>query len=388
MFWLVAAAVIAWSALVAQPWMPWRMRERLEPAATPGTALTGSAATDDIGVLIPARNEADAIADALAGVAAQGRFAQVILIDDQSTDGTAGIARDAAQRLGLANFEVVDGKAPPSGASGKLWALTQGFSRLKTDRVLLLDADILLAPGMVAALETRQRQGNLGLVSLMAHLSMQRPWERVLVPAFIYFFKLLYPFALANRPGHWMAAAAGGCILTTREALERIGGFESIQGALIDDCTLARRIKRTGFATFVGVTHGARSARPYQGLGEIWNMVARTAFTQLNYSWALLAACTLLMLLYFVVPGLGLAVAVFRADAGLAAAALLALALMVLSYAPTLRFYRLPLWRTLTLPLAGALYLAMTLSSAWRYAHGVRSTWKARVYDTELNLDR
>jgi len=138
----------------------------------------------------------------------------------------------------------------------------------------------------------------------------------------------------------------------------------------------------------VGVTHGARSARPYQGLGEIWNMVARTAFTQLKYSWVLLAACTLLMLLYFVVPGLGLVVAVLRADAGLAAAALSALALMALSYAPTLDFYRLPLWRALTLPLAGALYLGMTLSSAWRYTQGVRSTWKARVYDTEMNLDR
>lgn len=387
MFWLVASAVIAWFALVAQPWMPWRMRERLEPV-TPGSAPPGSPDLDDMGVLIPARNEADAIAKTLAGVAAQGGFAQVVLVDDQSTDGTAAIARDAAKRLGLENFEVVNGQTPPSGASGKLWALIQGFSRLNTNRLLLLDADILLAPGMVAALEARQRQGDLGLVSLMAHLSMQRAWERILIPAFIYFFKLLYPFALANKPGHWMAAAAGGCILTTREALNRIGGFEAIQGALIDDCTLARRVKAAGFPTFVGVTHGARSARPYQGLGEIWNMVARTAFTQLNYSWILLAACTLLMLLYFVVPSLGLAIALARGEAGLAALAISALALMALSYTPTLKFYRLPLWRTLTLPLAGALYLAMTLSSAWRYAQGVRSTWKARVYDTEMNLDR
>lgn len=383
MMWMVGASLIGWLLLLAQPWWPWRMRERLVPATTSAAGLTnGTTSLGDITVLIPARDEAECLARTLDGLAAQGTFAGVVLVDDQSTDGTGDIAR----AHGLGNLVVVQGKRPPPGMSGKLWALTQGLEHVKTDRVLLLDADIELLPGMVAALSAKQASEGLGLVSLMVHLSMQRPWERLLIPAFIYFFKLLYPFALANSRHRFFAAAAGGCILTTREVLDRIGGFESLRGALIDDCTLARHIKRAGYRTFVGVTLGARSSRPYRGLGEIWNMVARTAFTQLRYSWWLLMICTALMLLYFAVPTTGLVYGVFRDAPRIAVLGLAAFAVMSISYIPTLRFYGIPAWQVVLLPLAGLLYLGMTWTSAIRYARGERSRWKARTYAREAQL--
>lgn len=350
------------------------MRERLAPLE--GNAA-GRAQLSDITVLIPARNEAATIGQTLAGVARQGEFAAVVLIDDESTDGTATLARAS----GLSGLTVLEGRPPPPGASGKLWALTQGLAQVETPRVLLLDADIELLPGMIPALATKQRAEGLGLASLMVHLSMQRPWEKLLIPAFIYFFKLLYPFALANSRSRWVAAAAGGCILTTREVLERIGGFEALHGALIDDCTLARHVKRAGYPTFVGVTRGARSSRPYEGLSEIWNMVARTAFTQLRYSWMLLGLCTALMLLYFVVPTASLFAGAATGNLQWSTLGMATLGLMVISYLPTLNFYGLGLWRTLTLPLAGVLYLGMTWTSALRYARGERSRWKARTYE-------
>jgi hopene-associated glycosyltransferase HpnB len=203
---------------------------------------------------------------------------------------------------------------------------------------------------------------------------MDTAWEKLLIPAFVYFFKLLYPFRIANSPSRLVAAAAGGCVLLDTAVLDRIGGFAALRDALIDDCALARRVKRTGARTWVGLTHSAVSQRPMAGLGAIWQMVARSAFAQLRFSTMLLVVCVALLVLAFWVPLAGLFVP------GTRAAAAVALVAMMASYVPVLRFYgRSPLW-ALTLPVAGTLYLLMTVSSAVRAWRGVKSRWKGRNY--------
>ena len=200
-------------------------------------------------------------------------------------------------------------------------------------------------------------------------------WERLLLPAFIFFFRLLYPFHLANGPGRLVAASAGGCVLVETRALAAIGGFGAIRGALIDDCALARALKDAGYRTWIGSSLGAASHRAYPTLGTVWRMVARTAYTQLRYSPALLLLCTLLMALMFWAPVAGLAgplVAQIAAGAGLVA--------MVVCYLPTVRYYRLAPGWALTMPLIGTLFLAMTWHSALRHWGGRRSEWKGRVY--------
>lgn len=363
---IVACAM--WLGLLLLPFRPWSTRESVAPQALPSPPELS-----DITVLIPARDEAGGIALTLAGVAAQGHLAKVILVDDQSTDGTADIARG----LSLASLEIVAGATPGPEWSGKLWALHQGLPRVETPYLLLLDADIQLAPGMLSALLAKLENEHRELVSVMAHLSMSSPMEKLLIPPFIYFFKLIYPFALANGPSRWVAAAAGGCILIRTDMLRRIGGFAALRGALIDDCTLARRVKDAGGSTWLGLSHGVRAIRPYEGLAEIWNMVARTAFTQLHYSSALLMLCTVLMGLSFVIP----VMAVLLPGSDARTAGLAALLLMMASYFPVVRYYRLGWGWLVTLPLAAALYLGMTWTSALRYWRGERSRWKNRIYN-------
>ncbi len=370
--WLTLIAAGMWCALLVLPWQPWRNRETLAPLESAADEA-GAAELRDITVLIPARNEAGHIAETLRLVAAQGRLGGIVLVDDQSDDGTGAAARDS----GVAALTVVDGEAPPAGWSGKLWALEQGMSAVTTDRVLLLDADMGLAPGILAALSRKQREGGLALVSLMARLAMRTVPEKLLLPPFIYFFKLIYPFALANRPDSRVAAAAGGCILLERAMLQQIGGFAALKSALIDDCTLAKLVKQHGGRSWTGLSHGVYALRGYDTLPVIWNMVARTAFTQLHYSAALLGIATVLLLLSFVVPFAGLA-----AGGGGTAAGCAALTAMLASFLPTVRYYRLhPAW-ALTLPLAAVLYLAMTWTSALRYWRGERSRWKGRRYSS------
>jgi hopene-associated glycosyltransferase HpnB len=308
----------------------------------------------------------------LRALSAQGPPLRVIVTDDQSADDTAAVARAAFS----GDLLVLPGAALPAGWTGKLWALEQAWRETRTPLVLLLDADIELAPGLLAALQRKLVEERLDLVSIMAALRMETFWERLLVPAFIYFFKLLYPFALGNNPRSRLGVAAGGCILIRAETLRRIGAFASLRDALIDDCTLARRVKETGGRTWIGLSHSVRSHRPYPGLASLWNMVARSAFTQLRYSVALLLATTAALIFAFWLPCVGLVVA--STPARLAAA--IGLLAMMTSYWPTLRFYgRSPLW-ALALPVIGALYLGMTWTSALRYWQGRRSEWKGRVY--------
>jgi hopene-associated glycosyltransferase HpnB len=358
----------AWAALGLLPWQPWSTRERLEP--DPGAIRPD---LSSVTALIPARNEAAAIGRTLKALAAQGWGLRIIVIDDQSTDGTAGCARAAVPE----NLTVIQGVGLPAGWSGKLWALHQGLARVQSPFVLLLDADIELLPGTLAALLRKLEVEKRDLVSVMAELRAQSGWEKLLVPAFIYFFKLLYPFAIGNRPGTKLGVAAGGCILLRTARLRDMGGFAALRGALIDDCTLAKEVKRSGGSTWVGLSHAVKSRRAYGRLSEFWRMVERTAFTQLGYSRFLLAGTTAAMLALFWVPWAAL---IF----GRRLTRLLGLAAvgtMVATYTPVIRFYRLPRWRIFTLPGASFLYLLMTWSSAWRYWHGHRSEWKGRIYD-------
>jgi hopene-associated glycosyltransferase HpnB len=369
--WALAAASL-WIAVLLLPWRPWGTAERIS-AAAPGaqTDLSG------ITALVPARNEAECIAITIPHLAVQGALARIILIDDESDDGTGDIARG----LKIPVLTVLRGQRRPAGWSGKLWALEQGLLQVNSPFVLLMDADIALAPGILDALLGKLELDQLDMVSVMATLSMHTWWERLLIPPFIYFFKMIYPFALANGPSRWFAAAAGGCILIRTEALRGIGGFAALRDALIDDCTLARTVKTRGGRIWLGLSRDVAAARPYDSVGTIWNMVARTAFTQLRYSKSLLLLCTLMLLLCFMVPVAGL----FAATDTTRIAAIVACFAMMASYLPVLRYYDRSVWWAATLPVAATLYLAMTWTSALRYFRGERSRWKNRSYDHEIS---
>lgn len=362
-----------WAGLLLLPCRPWQNREIRE------TERNGKGERlEDVTVLIPARNEAEVIGRTIASVAAQGEDLTILLIDDCSMDGTADHARQAAGDA----LRILPGKPLPDGWGGKLWALEQARRLVDTPMTLLLDADIELDPGILRTLRAAMRKEGLGLLSLMAMPPMGTFGEKLLMPAFVYFFKLLYPFALANKPSSNIAAAAGGFILLETRLLEEMGGFETMRDAVIDDCDLARRVKSSGNRIWVGLSRSVRSVRPYGSLRDIGNMVARTAYTQLRYSPALLVLCTLAMGAAFWVP----VVALFSTIAivpYLAAGAMLA---MVLSYLPTLRYYgRSRMW-ALCLPMIAMFYLFMTWTSAIRYFRGERTRWKGRVYDGSMAI--
>ncbi|MEO0972318.1 MAG: glycosyltransferase [Pseudomonadota bacterium] len=213
-------------------------------------------------------------------------------------------------------------------------------------------------------------------MSVMANLAMRAPWERLLMPAFIYFFKLLYPFALANGRRRFAHAAAGGCMLVRRDALDAVGGIASLRDAVIDDCALAKRLKAAGYRTWIGLSRAVTSTRRYPHLADTWSMVTRTAYTQLGYSWLALLACTGLMLISMVAPVLG----VWVGPEPTRWVSLVALAAMTVSYLPTVRYYELPWPIVFTLPPVSTLYLVMTWASAWSAWRGVRARWKDRQY--------
>ncbi len=390
---VAAFALLAWVVVLALPWQPHRTRERLE--ADDASDRDAPADLSDVCVLIPARDEAALIPRTIAALRMQGAGLEVIVVDDQSSDGTAAACKQAAGiAAGFAlALRVVAGAPLAPGWAGKLWALQQGLALVDRKFTLLLDADIELAPATVPALRRCAEERGAALVSVMAELHCATVWEKLLAPPFVFFFKLLYPFALANDRRRRTAAAAGGCMLVRTAELRALGGFAAIRGALIDDCSLAAALKHAGGAIWLGMSHSVRSLRSY-GLRDFGRMVSRSAFTQLGYSTALLLATTVLMIAALLAPPLVLAAALAAgfAAAPPSAATLAALAWLAMgaAYWPTVRFYRLAAPWALTLPAAGALFLVMTWSSALRYWRGTRATWKNRTYEStvERTIDR
>jgi hopene-associated glycosyltransferase HpnB len=365
---LVAFSTLSWVVFALMPWRPWSNQEVLDAIDT----VDREEILKEITVVIPARNEADVIQQTLHSIIEQGQGLSIVLIDDNSEDATV----EKARQMRISNLRIIQSAPLPDGWSGKLWALEQGRQRVTTPYTLLLDADIRLARCTVNAIREKMEQQGVPFISLMAMPSLSGWWEKLLMPAFVYFFKILYPFQWVNSHHANVAAAAGGCILVESSLLTHINGFESIKSAIIDDCTLARRVKSQGFGIWLGLTHSVKSGRSPQRLQEIWDMVARTAFAQLHHSAGLLVLCTLVMLLVYEVP----VITVASANILIRSLSLGSLVIMFVTYVPILRFYHRSLVWALGLPLIAALFLAMTWTSAIRYWRGERTRWKGRVY--------
>ncbi|MFQ5668440.1 MAG: glycosyltransferase [Candidatus Binatia bacterium] len=365
----ISLGAALWLGVLVLPWFPWLIRERLEP-----TELPHPPALSDVTAVIPARDEAAHITETLEALFGQGAGIRAVVVDDQSGDATAACVEAVARNH--SRLELVRGTSPPEGWTGKLWALQQGVARVRTPWVLLLDADITLAPNMLPVVYEKCRAEEIAFFSIMARLRTASAWERLLMPAFVLFFKLLYPFALSNAGSRRVSAAAGGFILCRRACLEESGSFAALRGEIIDDCALAKRVRGTGARTWIGLSRGVLSRRAYPHLNDIWQMVARTAFNQLRYSVLLLLLATALLLAAFWAPILG----IIAGPGAWPVAGGVALLAMVAVYLPTLAYYRLSVLWAVLLPLAGSLYLAMTWTSAIRYWRGETSRWKGRSY--------
>jgi hopene-associated glycosyltransferase HpnB len=356
-------ALLVWLYLVFAHGRFWASGPELPPAIP--------RALPDVDVVVPARDEAETIGAVIASLLAQdyaGRF-HIFLVDDNSTDGTAALAGQAA------NLTIVTGAAKPPGWTGKLWALAQGVEASRAPLLLFADADIVHDKRHLSALVARLETPRVDMVSEMVRLNCESLAERALIPAFVYFFQMLYPFRRVNDPLSATAAAAGGTVLIRREALARIGGIAAIKSALIDDVALAREVKKYG-PIYLGHSGLAASIRKYPEFVDIWRMISRTAFTQLRYSGFVLAGTLLGLALVWLVPawdvmfGHG-----WRFLFGLAAFALAAV-----SYLPTLARYRQNRAWALALPAIALFYMAATLASAVDFWRGTGATWKSRAY--------
>jgi hopene-associated glycosyltransferase HpnB len=380
-------AALAWAYLLAGHGGFWRTDQRLPPV-DPGWQPER---WPSVVAVVPARDEAAILPHTLPSLLGQeypGEFA-VLLVDDGSTDGTADVAAALGGGTGLAPVRVVRAGPPPAGWAGKVHAMATGLGAAGgCDYVLFTDADIGYAAGTLTDLVRAAAAGDRALVSQMALLRADTGWERLIVPAFVYFFAQLYPFRWVNRAGNRTAAAAGGCMLVRRAALAAAGGLAPIRGARIDDVALGRLLKRppSRARCWLGFTTGVRSRRPYPRLAGLWDMIARSAYVQLRYSPVLLGLTLLGLLWLYAVPpvaglaGLaGLAAGAGPAAAWCAAAGLAGWLLMSVSFLPVLRLYRLGGWRAPVLPVIALLYAAMTADSARRHYAGRGGEWKGRT---------
>ncbi len=347
----------------------WLLRERdTAPAHLP-------AVWPSVVAVVPARNEADVIQHSIGSLLAQdypGDF-RVILVDDQSDDGTGDLAR----ALNDNRLTVLTGGPRPPGWTGKLWAMRQGVDsagRSAPEFIWFTDADIAHTPDNLRQLVARAEEGRRVLVSLMARLSCRTAAEHFLVPAFVFFFDMLFPFGAANDPKSKLAAAAGGCMLARKSALDAAGGIDVIRHQIIDDCALARAMKTRG-PIWLGLTDRAISLRPYEHISDIRRMVARSAYAQLGYSPLMLLFTLAGLFVVYIAPVLGALFAMYYVQL----AAYLAWAIMAVMFQPILRFYRLsPFWG-IALPVIGAFYAGFTLDSAFQHWSGKGGMWKGRA---------
>lgn len=374
--------LVVWSYLLIGHGRFWRVEEKIIAAAP-------SRAQEDarVAVVIPARNEADVVGRCIASLARQTWSGPllIVLVDDGSTDGTTQAARDAASRSGsAAQLVVLQGTTLPAGWSGKLWAMHQGIQRaleFAPDFLLLTDADIEHASGNIASLMATANRGGYDLTSLMVRLHCGSVAEKLLIPAFVFFFFKVYPPNWIADPRKRVAGAAGGCMLVRPPALAEAGGVAAISSEVIDDCSLAKAIKSSGGRVCLGLAGGTSSLRPYGSFQAIGNMIARSAFSQLKHSALLLAGCVLGMAITYLAPPVLvlLGLSTHRALPALLGAA--AWLMMSGAYLPLVRFYGLnPLW-AVTLPLTAIFYLGATFLSAFRYWSGRGGQWKGRAQD-------
>jgi hopene-associated glycosyltransferase HpnB len=370
--------VLTWAYLALARGSFWRHRDA-KPAASDEAGFRGG-----VVAVVPARNEAELIGPVVRSLLNQSVAVPVLLVDDESTDGTAKVALCAAEKAGKAGaLIVIQSKPLPAGWTGKLWSLHQGIERARALHpawLLLADADVLHGPETVANLGLIASQGPFDLVSFMVKLHCESLPERLLIPAFVYFFFMLYPPAWIRDSWRSTAGAAGGCMLVRAETLERAGGLESIRGAVIDDCSLARLLKQHDGRLWIGLTDRSQSMRRYETFSHIEHMISRTAFNQLKHSSLLLIGTIAGMVITYLAPPL-LLLSGNRLTILMGA---VAWATMTITYSTMVRYYRLnPAW-ALTLPLAALFYLGATMHSAVNYWNGRGGDWKGRVQDVQV----
>ncbi|WP_055620140.1 glycosyltransferase [Streptomyces sp. JHA19] len=376
--WIAAGSLAAWLWLLLFQGFFWRTDVRLPRRTDP-------AEWPSVCVVVPARDEAAILPASLPSLLAQdypGR-AEVFLVDDGSTDGTGELARRLARERGGLALTVDSPGEPPAGWTGKLWAVRHGIGLARArdpEYLLLTDADIAHAPDSLRELVAAARTGGFDAVSQMARLRVDSLWERLVVPAFVYFFAQLYPFRRIGRTGTRTAAAAGGCVLLRTEAAVRARIPDSIRGAVIDDVALARAVKRGGGRVWLGLAERVDSVRPYPRLADLWRMVSRSAYAQLRHQPALLLGTIAGLALVYLVPPLAVAFGAASGDGVTAVLGGLAWLVMTGTYVPMLRYYRLPLWPAPLLPVTAFLYLLMTADSAVQHYRGRGAAWKGRTY--------
>ncbi|MFD8298587.1 glycosyltransferase [Streptomyces bauhiniae] len=376
--WTAAVSLAVWCWLLLGQGFFWRTDVRLPPRREPGR-------WPSVCVVVPARDEAAVLPASLPSLLAQdypGR-AEVFLVDDGSRDGTGDLARELSARHGGLPLTVDSPGEPPAGWTGKLWAVRHGITLARArdpEFLLLTDADIAHAPDSLRSLVAAARTGDFDLVSQMARLRAESPWERLVVPAFVYFFAQLYPFRWIGRRGARTTAAAGGCVLLRADMAERARIPDAVRHAVIDDVALARAVRANGGHLWLGLADRVDSVRPYPGLGELWRMVSRSAYAQLRHSSALLLGTVAGLLLVYLVPPVAVIAGAVVGSAPACALGAVAWTIMAATYVPMLRYYRQPLWLAPLLPFTAFLYLLMTLDSAGRHYRGRGAAWKGRTY--------
>lgn len=376
--WITAVSLAAWLWLLLGQGFFWRTDVRLPPRRDPET-------WPSVCVVVPARDEAAVLPRSLPSLLAQDYpgHAEVFLIDDGSSDGTGELARELAGRHGGLPLTVGSPGEPPAGWTGKLWAVRHGIGLARArapEYLLLTDADIAHAPDTLRSLVAAARTGGFDLVSQMARLRAESMWERLVVPAFVYFFAQLYPFRRVVLDGSRTAAAAGGCVLLRADAAERARVPDAIRQAVIDDVALARAVKNSGGRIWLGLADRIDSVRPYPRLHDLWRMVSRSAYAQLRHNPLLLAGTVLGLVLVYLVPSVALVAGLVADDVAVMVLGGLAKLVMTATYVPMLRYYRQPLWLAPLLPVTAVLYLLMTVDSGVQHYRGRGAAWKGRTY--------